>query len=52
MLLGTLVASLLGGLLEQFRIFNANPSSTNFDIQNYQQKQPWLNGVYSRNNLT
>ena len=51
MLLGTLVASLLGNLLEQFRIFNASPSLTNFEIQRHQQKEPWLNDVYSRNNL-
>ena len=37
--------------LELFRIFNITSSLNYFEIQNYYQNEPKLNGVYSRNNL-
>ena len=38
--------------LEQVKIFNAAPCSTNFEIRKYYQNEPKLNGANSRNNLS
>ena len=58
MLLGTLVACLLGNILAGKGIERAGYGKewdphplTNFEIQKYYQNQPRFNGVYCRNNL-
>ena len=62
-LLGTLGASLLGNLLAgkgtiragkdaiRAAFFMPSHPVANFEIQNYYQNEPKINGVYSRNNL-
>ena len=57
MLLGTLDASLLENLIagkgvkERPGFLMSLYPLTNFEIQRYYQKEPRLNGVYSRNNI-
>ena len=48
MLLGTLVASILGNALAGKGVIRAG----NFQIQKYYQNEPKCNSVYSRNNLS
>ena len=62
MLFGTLGASLLGNLLtgqgklragyrNEKKILVPPHPLTNFEIQKYDQNEPWFNGVYSRDNF-